>query len=139
MMGSMKISLFGLGAPTAAEAAQIAALLAAGTPTVEAVRDFLLVLPAKLRQDAATALLLQGVAPAIVAEGLRQAQAAPRLPWKAITGTLTLASAAVSAYHGAKRNQSIGWGLWWFVMGAVFPVVTPTIALAQGLGHPKEK
>lgn len=42
------------------------------------------------------------------------------------------ASMAASAYHGYKRNDSLGWALWWGLMGSLFPVVTPTIAVAQG-------
>lgn len=52
----------------------------------------------------------------------------------ALLGT---ASMAASAFHGYKRNQSIGWALWWGLMGATFPVITPTIALAQGFGETK--
>jgi hypothetical protein len=47
-------------------------------------------------------------------------------------------SMAASAFHGYKRNQSIGWALAWGAMGALFPVITPTIALAQGFGEKKK-
>jgi hypothetical protein len=46
---------------------------------------------------------------------------------------------AASTYHGYKRNQSIGWALWWGLMGAMFPVVTPAIGLAQGFGKRKRR
>ena len=46
-------------------------------------------------------------------------------------------SSAASAYHGYKRNNSIGWALWWSVMGGMFPIITPTIGLAQGWGKRK--
>jgi len=46
------------------------------------------------------------------------------------------ASVAVSTYHGYKRNDSIGWALVWGACGGLFPVVTPAIAIAQGLGKP---
>jgi len=46
------------------------------------------------------------------------------------------AATAVSAYHGYRRNRSIGWALVWGAMGFLFPVMTPTIALAQGFGQP---
>lgn len=52
-------------------------------------------------------------------------------------GTLSLVSAAASGYHGYRRNKSVGWGVTWFVLGALFPVVTPVIALAEGFGKPK--
>lgn len=131
--------LFGLGDPTPAEADQIAALLATGSPTAEVVRDFLLLLPSKQWSDTTAALMLKGVSPLVVSEGLRLAREQGRPPWKLITSILTLASASVSAYHGTRRNRSVGWGIWWFVMGATFPLITPTIALAQGFGRSKEK
>lgn len=52
-------------------------------------------------------------------------------------GILSTASAAAATYHGYKRNESIGWALWWGFCGALFPIVTPAIALAQGFGKPK--
>lgn len=71
--------------------------------------------------------------------GLGQDQ--PRVNWGAlwpkIAGTLALASAAASGYHGYKRNESIGWALAWFGLGILFPVVTPVIAVAQGFGKKK--
>ena len=48
-------------------------------------------------------------------------------------------SAAVSAFHGYRRNQSIGWALAWAVAGGLLPVFVPVIALAQGFGKPKRK
>lgn len=131
--------LFGLGDPTPVEADQIAALLATGSPTPEVIRDFLLMLPTKQWTDTATVLMLKGVSPLVVSEGLRLARAQGRPSWKMIAPILTLASASVSAYHGVRRNKSVGWGIWWFVMGATFPLITPTIALAQGFGRSKEK
>lgn len=50
---------------------------------------------------------------------------------------LSTVSMALGAYHGYKRDSSIGWALWWGLMGAMFPVITPTIALAQGFGKKK--
>lgn len=47
---------------------------------------------------------------------------------------LSTASFAASVYHGYKRNDSVGWAIWWGVMGGLFPVITPTIAVAQGYG-----
>lgn len=48
------------------------------------------------------------------------------------------ASSAASAYHGYARNESVGWAIWWAVMGGLFPVVTPAIGYAQGWGEPKQ-
>lgn len=47
------------------------------------------------------------------------------------------ASMAAGAYHGYRRNQSIGWALAWGFAGAIFPIITPGIALAQGFGKRK--
>lgn len=47
---------------------------------------------------------------------------------------LSTASAAASAFHGYKRNESVAWALWWGFCGGMFPVVVPTIAVAQGFG-----
>lgn len=55
------------------------------------------------------------------------------LAWK-VFGT---ASMAAGVYHGYKRNQSVGWALWWGLMGGMFPVVVPVIAVAQGFGKTK--
>jgi hypothetical protein len=44
---------------------------------------------------------------------------------------------AASAYHGYKRNDSVGWAIVWGGLGAIFPVLTPAIALAQGFGKSK--
>ncbi len=52
-------------------------------------------------------------------------------------GLLATASMAASAYHGYKRNRSIGWAFVWGFFGGVFPVITPVIAVAQGFGKRK--
>jgi hypothetical protein len=52
-------------------------------------------------------------------------------------GVLSTLSCAASVFHGYRRNDSVGWGIWWGFMGALFPVITPTIAVAQGFGKPK--
>lgn len=50
---------------------------------------------------------------------------------------LAIASAGVSAYHGYKRhNGSVGWAIGWGFLGGLFPVITPAIAFAQGIGKP---
>lgn len=41
-------------------------------------------------------------------------------------------SMAASAYHGYVRNRSVPWALWWGLMGGLFPIITPVIAVAQG-------
>ena len=50
---------------------------------------------------------------------------------------LAIGSAVLSGYHGVKRhNGSIVWGLVWFGLGGLFPVIAPTIAFAQGYAKP---
>lgn len=44
------------------------------------------------------------------------------------------AGAIGGAYHGYKRNRSVGWAIWWGLMGALFPIFTIPIAVAQGFG-----
>lgn len=52
---------------------------------------------------------------------------------------LSTASAGASAYHGYKRNKSVGWALVWGFFGGAFPIVVPAIAVAQGFGKPESK
>lgn len=49
---------------------------------------------------------------------------------------LPMLSSAASAYHGYRRNKSVGWAVAWALMGALFPIVTPAVAIAQGYGKP---
>lgn len=49
---------------------------------------------------------------------------------------VSVASAALSAYHGYRRNESVGWAILWGIMGGLAPVITPAIAVAQGFGKP---
>lgn len=65
-----------------------------------------------------------------------QARNSPAPPLGILYGAISTASMAASAYHGYKRNRSVGWAIWWGFMGAIFPVITPAIALAQGFGKP---
>lgn len=50
---------------------------------------------------------------------------------------ISIASMALSTYHGYKRNDSVGWAIAWGLLGGLFPVITPAIALAQGFGERK--
>lgn len=55
----------------------------------------------------------------------------------AIYGTIEIASIGLSAYHGVKRNHgSAAWGLAWGFCGAIFPIITPVVAVAQGYAEP---
>lgn len=47
-----------------------------------------------------------------------------------------LASVPVLAYHGYKRNRSVGWALVWGIFGSwVWPITVP-VAFAQGYAKP---
>jgi len=50
---------------------------------------------------------------------------------------LSLAGAASGAYHGFRRNNSVGWAIGWAFLGGAFPVITIPVSLAQGYGKPK--
>lgn len=108
-------------------------------PTSAQVIDFLKLYSADQREQVAQALVAKGVDTVAVANATRWIDSAGLFSThkSTIYGVLTLASAAASGFHGYRRNQSIGWGLAWFVLGGIFPVVTPVIALAQGFGKPK--
>jgi hypothetical protein len=55
-----------------------------------------------------------------------------------IWGTVASVSGGASAYHGYKRSRgSVGAAVGWGLLGFIFPVITPAIALAQGFGKPK--
>lgn len=56
---------------------------------------------------------------------------------KQLWAVASVVSSAAGAFHGYRRNQSVGWALVWAVLGGMFPVVVPAIALAQGFGKPK--
>lgn len=45
--------------------------------------------------------------------------------------------ALAATYHGYKRSGSVGWALLWGVLGAAAPLVTNTVAVAQGFGKAK--
>ena len=55
----------------------------------------------------------------------------PTMVW---TG-LSLASTGLCAYHGYKRNNSVGWAVVWGLLGGMFPVLAPAVAFAQGFGE----
>ena len=45
-----------------------------------------------------------------------------------------VAGTAIGAYHGYKRNDSVGWAIVWAALGGIFPIVVIPVALAQGIG-----
>jgi hypothetical protein len=47
-------------------------------------------------------------------------------------------SVGLSAYHGYKRNRgSVKWAIAWGLLGGLFPIITPAVAFAQGIGDRK--
>lgn len=52
-------------------------------------------------------------------------------PWVPALSTI---GAGVGAYHGYLRNNSVGWGVVWGLLGAAFPIFVVPIAFAQGIG-----
>lgn len=115
-------------------------LLATPRPSSSEVASYLSTFTGDDRYGEAQALIGRGVSSATVASALAylNSQARAQTFWvnnkASILGTLAVASAAASAYHGTRRNGSILWGVAWFTMGLVFPVFTPVVALAQGYG-----
>jgi hypothetical protein len=57
--------------------------------------------------------------------------------WAVTYLSLSALVAAASAYHGYRRNRSVGGAVGWFVLGSLFPYITLPVALAQGFGQPK--
>jgi len=85
-------------------------------------------------------------APQLGAEELPGASAASLPPdstpdWarslRRIYSFIAPATGALGIYHGYKRNDSVGWALWWGLTAAAFPIITIPIALAQGFGKKK--
>lgn len=103
------------------------------------VRQFLTTLPASERSIAASYMVAKGVQDVdAVMNQIKAAEAGTNFgKYATIFGVLSTVSMAVSAYHGYKRNNSIGWGLAWGAMGTLFPVITPVFAIAQGYGKPR--
>ena len=52
---------------------------------------------------------------------------------------LGMAAIAAGAYHGYRRNKSVGWAVGWAVAAGFFPLITVGIAAAQGFGKKKGK
>lgn len=54
------------------------------------------------------------------------------------TAVIQIASTALSAYHGYKRNDdSASWAAVWGLFGFVAPIITPIVAVIQGYAEPK--
>lgn len=113
-------------------------LLASPQPSSSDVASFLKTFaPGDDRNIVAHELIAKGVAPDTIASAMRFLNTSGSIPGSYIRGLLTVASASASAFHGYRRNQSVGWGIWWFASGLLFPIFTPVIAVAQGFGKRK--
>lgn len=76
---------------------------------------------------------------AIVPSGQAEVEQASQYARDALLGVLMLSSvsAAISAYHGYKRNEgNAGYALAWGFAGFVFPVIVPVVAVVQGYAEP---
>lgn len=75
--------------------------------------------------------------------GLGEGEEARVSAWSTLSGSqkawaiASLVSGVLATYHGYKRNSSVGWALGWGALGSLFPIITPTIAFAQGFAKPK--
>jgi hypothetical protein len=50
---------------------------------------------------------------------------------------LSAAGTAVGAYHGWKRDESVGWAIGWALLGGIAPFIVIPVAFAQGMGKKK--
>lgn len=58
-------------------------------------------------------------------------------PMRALFGVAYLAAIGASAYHGYRRVGTVGGALGWAVLGALAPIITVPVAMAQGFGDPR--
>lgn len=56
--------------------------------------------------------------------------------WSTFWTVLGITGAALAAYHGYKRDNSVGWAAGWGLLGYLFPYITVPVALAQGYAKP---
>lgn len=136
----------GLGALTEDEKNQLAKRIKDSFMSIDMQAILEIIPTAQERQEVATRAIAIGADPSRVQQALDSVERSaglktwlkpPPMPVRIIWGVLSTASFAASVYHGYKRNDSVGWAIWWGFMGALFPVITPTIAFAQGYGKPK--
>jgi hypothetical protein len=102
------------------------------SPKINDVVDFLRRYDRAEQQVAGNALIDLGVPSSIVDRALDAQQPST---WKYVAAGISTISGATAAYHGYKRNQSVGWAVAWFALGAMFPVITQVVAVAQGYGR----
>ncbi len=133
----MMVQLLGLG-DAALDAAIAGFLLKSPQPSSTEVSDFLKVVPAgDQRTAAAQELIAKGVPAQTVSMALQWLATTDQWKWSTVKGIAAVAGSAAAAFHGYRRNQSIGWALVWALFGGVFPIFTNVVALAQGFGKRK--
>lgn len=59
------------------------------------------------------------------------------MDWKSGWLWLSAVGTATGAYHGYRRNNSVGWAVGWGILGGFFPFVTIPVSVAQGFGKKK--
>lgn len=52
-------------------------------------------------------------------------------------GLLPMAIVGAAAYHGYRRNRSVGWAIAWAGFALLSPLITGAVAIAQGFGQEK--
>ena len=108
------------------------------SPSIDLVKGFLSQYDKPDQQVAGNAFIDLGVPAAIVDPALGGGPPVPANTWKYVIAAVSTISGGTAAYHGYKRNQSVGWAVLWFICGAALPVVTQAVAIAQGYGKPIE-
>jgi hypothetical protein len=58
-------------------------------------------------------------------------------PTRKVMAVAGLAAVPALAYHGYKRNDSVGWALVWGLFGSMVWPITVPVAVAQGFGKKK--
>jgi uncharacterized membrane protein HdeD (DUF308 family) len=53
--------------------------------------------------------------------------------WTNVGTALAVTGTAVGAYHGYKRNDSVGWAIVWGLLGGLAPIIVIPVAFAQGI------
>ncbi len=136
----MAINLFGLGAAsTALDIAALALTFVAKHPDtgIGDYQEFLASFAPADRAAAAQALVAAGADADRVAQALGRATApADRLvvigafdvPWYVTAASV--AGGVAGAYHGYRRNKSVGWAVAWGLLGSVFPLVVVPVAVS---------
>lgn len=104
-------------------------------PSTSDLVSFLSLLSTEEREVAERALIAGGAAPTNVLAARAEIGSKARARWK---NYATIAAAGAAGFHGYRRNDSLVWGLSWFVLGTLFPIVTNVVALAQGFGQPRK-